>query len=76
MFPSEWRNVPEKVLRNFDACALAFPDRVPNLVGVPEDDDRREQVQPRDPEVLGSGRPVPDLSLASESWAPIFIAAR
>ena len=58
--------MPEKVPRNFDACMLAFPDRVAKLVGIPVDYDRREQVQPSDPEVLGSGRPVPDRSLASD----------
>ena len=48
-----------------DACSPALPDCTAGLVGVPVDDGRRQQVRPCVPEVPGSGRPVPDLSLAS-----------
>ena len=43
-----------------------FPACVSGLLGVPAGDDSREQVEPCDPEVPCSGRPVPDLSLAPD----------
>ena len=46
--------------------SFTLPGCVSELLGVPADDDRREQVEPRDPEVPGSGRPVPDPSAASD----------
>ena len=56
----------KQVQRRIEAREFAFADCVSELFGVPVDYDRREQVQPCDPEVLGSGRPVPDLSLAPD----------
>lgn len=55
-----------QVRRCVEAREFAFPDCVSELLGVPADDDHRAQVDPRDPEVPGSGRPVPDHSQASD----------
>ena len=66
MGPAERRDMHKQVQRRIEARAVAFPDGVAKLLGVPVGDDRREQVESRDPEVLCSGRPVPDLSLAPD----------
>ena len=55
-----------QVQRRIETREFAFPDCVSELLGLPADDDRREPVEPCDPEVPGSGRPVPDLPPASD----------
>ena len=41
-------------------------DSVSETFGVPVDDDRCEEIEPGDPEVLTPGRPIADLSLAAD----------
>ena len=66
MAPSKRRDVPEQVLRRLDAGAFAFPDSASELIRVPVDDDRCEQIESGDPEVLALGCPVADFTLAAD----------
>ena len=56
----------EQNLRRLEAFALAFPDGASELIRLPVDDVRCEQIEPGDPEMLGLGCPVADFSLTSE----------
>ena len=57
----------QKAGRTVETGAVAACDCLPEMFGVPVDDDRGEEVQPGHAEVLGFGGAVPDLALAADA---------
>lgn len=57
----------QKVWRAIQAVVAAAGDGMPEMLGVPVDDDRGKQVQPGHAEVLAFGGPVADFALAADT---------
>ncbi|SFA60966.1 hypothetical protein SAMN04487972_13220 [Paracoccus halophilus] len=67
MGPTKWRGVRQKVWRAVQAFASTASDGLPEMLGVPVDDDRGEEVQPGHAEVLTFGGTIADFTLAADA---------
>lgn len=67
MRPSERRDVCQKVWRAIQPGATAACDGLPEMLGVPEDDDGGEQIEACNAEVLPFGCAVADFALAADA---------
>ena len=65
MGPSERRDVPQKFVRVIESGAFSCRHCLPEVFGVPVDDDGRQQVQPGHAEVLSFDGPITDFALAA-----------
>ncbi len=68
--PSEWRDVRQDDWRAIKPCFLSLRDGDPQLLGVPIDDDRGQQIQACDAEVLAFGGAVADFALSANAKRP------
>ena len=67
MRPSEGRDVRQEIWRTIQPRVLPGDDSVAEVLRVPEDDDRREEVEARHSVVLTFGSAVADFALPSDA---------